>query len=116
MAEKKRTQIEVLAEIKEIEVLTDEQREVLDKVITNIKKKSTYKSKAKSKEYAEIEDKIVDILSAEPNRIFTCTEVVRAIGGEMNTQKLTPRLASLVAEGRVVKTVEKRVNHYSWAE
>lgn len=116
MAEKKRTQVEVLGEIKELEVLTEEQREVLEKVITSIQKKNSYKSKTKNKEHEVLEEKIVEVLSAEPNRIFTCAEIAKSIGGGLTTQKLTPRLASLVAEGRVVKTVEKRVNHYSWAE
>lgn len=116
MAEKKRTQVEVLGEIKALEVLTEEQREVLEKVITSIQKKNSYKSKTKNKEHEALEEKIVEVLSAEPNRIFTCAEVAKTIGGGLTTQKLTPRLASLVECGKIAKTVEKKVNHYQWAE
>lgn len=116
MAEKKRTQIEVLGEIKELEVLTEEQREVLEKVIASIQKKNSYKSKTKNKEHEALEEKIEEVLSAEPNRIFTCAEVAKSIGDGLTTQKLTPRLASLVECGKITKTVEKKVNHYQWAE
>ena len=113
---KKRTQREVLAEILETAELTEEQREVLEKIVANLIKKSTHKSTVKSQEHAELEEQVEEILSAEPNRIFTCGEVAKEIGNGMTTQKLTPRLASLVDCGKVIKTVEKRVNHYQWAE
>ena len=116
MAEKKRTQIEVLTEIIETVAVSDEQREVLEKVVASMRKKNSYKSATKSKEHIALEEKIAEVLSAEPNRIFTCAEVAKSIGDGMTTQKLTPRLASLVESGKVVKTVEKRTNHYKWAE
>lgn len=115
MAEKKRTQVEILKEMLETLELTSEQRELIEKLVTNIGKKNAHKTATKSKEHTELEEKIVAVMSAEPNRIFTCTEVVKAIG-EGTTQKLTPRLASLVECGKVTKTVEKRVNHYQWVE
>ena len=114
--EKKRTQVEVIEEIIATVDLTEEQSEVLGKVVAAIRKKNTYKSNAKNKEHAEIEERVESILSVEPNRIFTCAEVAKAYGEGMTTQKLTPRLASLVELGKVTKTVEKRVNHYKWAE
>ena len=113
---KKKTQREVLAEILETAELTTEQREVLEKIIANLIKKSTHKSETKSKEHAELEAQIEEILSAEPNRIFTCGEIAKEIGNGVNTQRLTPRLANLVNLEKVIKTVEKRVNHYQWAE
>ena len=113
---KKRTQREVLEEILENAELTAEQREVLEKIVANIKKKNAQKTAIKSKEHAELEEKIEEIISAEPNRIFTCGEVAKALGEGFTTQKITPRLASLVESGKLVKTVEKRVNNYKWAE
>ena len=117
MAEqKKRTQVEILEEMVETLEMTEEQTELIEKLITNIKKKNAQKSATKSKEHAELEEQIEEILSAEPNRIFTCGEIAKEIGNEVNTQRLTPRLANLVNLGKVIKTVEKRVNHYQWAE
>lgn len=113
---KKRTQREVLEEILANAELTAEQREVLEKIVANIKKKNAQKTATKSKEHTELEERIEKIISAEPNRIFTCAEVAKVLGEGLTTQKITPRLASLVESGKLVKTVEKRVNNYKWAE
>lgn len=115
MAEqKKRTQVEILKEMLETLELSTEQGELLEKLITNIQKKNAHKSATKNKEHEELEEQIEEILSAEPNRIFTCGEIAKAIG--LNTQKLTHRLLALVESGKIEKTVEKRVNHYQWIE
>lgn len=112
--QKKRTQVEVLTKILENADLTAEQREVLEKIVSNIKKKNSHKSATKNKEHEKLEEELLNIISAEPNRIFTCGELAKALNS--STQKLTPRLAALVEENKIVKTVEKRVNHYQLAK
>lgn len=115
MAEqKKRTQVEILEEMLETLDMTEEQTELIEKLVANIKKKNTQKSATKSKEHEELEEQIEEILSAEPNRIFTCAEIAKEMGS--STQKLTPRIKALVDLGKVEKTVEKRTNHYQWKE
>lgn len=117
MAEqKKRTQVEILEEMVETLEMTEEQTELIEKLIANIKKKNAQKSATKSKEHEALEEKIEEILSAEPNRIFTCGEIAKEFGNGMSTQKLTPRIKALVDLGKVEKTVEKRTNHYQWKE
>ena len=116
MAEqKKRTQVEILEEMLEtLDMTEEEQTELIEKLVANIQKKNAQKSATKSKEHEELEEQIEEILSAEPNRIFTCAEIAKEMGS--STQKLTPRIKTLVDLGKVEKTVEKRTNHYQWKE
>lgn len=113
MAEtKKVTQKEMYNSILEIEQLTDEQRDFIKKKIEQLDKKSGKASTKKSAEHQKLEDTILDVLGNEPNRLFSCSELVAIIGGDASTQRLTPRLKALVDEEKIKVQTEKRKNIY----
>jgi hypothetical protein len=80
--------------------------ELLDRKNSN----STHKETATQKANADLKSKILDSM-AEDTR-YTITEIGKLIGIESN-QKVSARLRVLETEGKVVKTVEKKVSYFS---
>lgn len=117
-----KTIAEKFAEIRDLEGLTTEMREFLDKEIEKVLKKNSHKSKAnkaKVEQQDKIEGVIMEVL-AGANEPMTATLISIAVGthiGEyVSTQKITPRCKALVDEGLIVKITEKKVNKYKVAE
>ena len=117
-----KTIAEKFAEIRDLEGLTTEMREFLDKEIDKVVKKNARKGKA-NKEKAEKQDKIEGVIMevlAGASEPLTATLISIAVGthlGEyVSTQKITPRCKALVDEGLIEKITEKKVNKYKVAE
>lgn len=117
-----KTIAEKFAEIRDLEGLTIEMREFLDKEIDKVVKKNAHKGKA-NKEKAEKQDKIEGVIMevlAGASEPLTATLISIAVGthlGEyVSTQKITPRCKALVDEGLIEKITEKKVNKYKVAE
>lgn len=117
-----KTIAEKFAEIRDLEGLTTEMREFLDKEIDKVVKKNAHKGKA-TKEKAEKQDKIEGVIMevlAGASEPLTATLISIAVGthlGEyVSTQKITPRCKALVDEGLIEKITEKKVNKYKVAE
>ena len=58
---------------------------------------------------------IADFLSARVGERFTCTELTKtcpACAG-LSTSKVSAQMSALLAEGKVSKTIEKRVSYFS---
>lgn len=117
-----KTIAEKFAEIRDLEGLTTEMREFLDKEIDKVVKKNAHKGKA-NKEKAEKQDKIESVIMevlAGASEPLTATLISIAVGthlGEyVSTQKITPRCKALVDEGLIEKITEKKVNKYKVAE
>jgi hypothetical protein len=117
-----KTIAEKFAEIRDLEGLTTEMREFLDKEIDKVVKKNAHKGKA-NKEKAEKQDKIEGVIMevlAGASEPLTATLISIAVGthlGEyVSTQKITPRCKALVDEGLIEKITEKKVNKYKVAE
>lgn len=76
-----------------------------------LEKKNSYKSDKPTKAQVEnegLKSQIMEVLGAEPNRLFTATEVVKAVNPELSNQRVSALLRQLVEAGSVVKTIDKR--------
>lgn len=92
--------------------LTDEaQIAFIDHELELLAKKNSYKSDKPTKAQVENEGlkaQIAEVLGAEPNRLFTATEVVKAVNPELSNQRVSALLRQMVESGVVVKTIDKR--------
>lgn len=117
----KKTVVEMYEEILAIEGLTDEQKAFLEKRIEITKKKNanrgngelTPKQKEKAEADTAIENAVVSAMAQGAS--YTASDLVKLLdrADVPNTQKLTPRLTALVADNKVVKTVEKGRTKYA---
>lgn len=62
-----------------------------------------------------LKEEVVDILSAESERLFTATEIQKAMKGDYSNQRVSGLLRSLKNEGRVTKIEEKRRSYFKIA-
>ncbi len=92
--------------------------EVMNHEMELLAKKNAYKSTkptATQKANEGIKADILNALTAEPNRLFTATEIVKAVNPELSNQRISALVNQLVDEGKVVKTVDKRKSYFSLA-
>lgn len=83
-----------------------------------LEKKNSYKStKPTATQVANegIKADILAVMTAEPNRLFTATELVKAVNPELSNQRISALVNQLVDEGKVAKTVDKRKSYFSLA-
>ena len=62
-----------------------------------------------------LQNEIADFLSVRTGERFTCTELTKmcpACNG-LSTSKVSAQMSALLAEGRVTKTIEKRISYFS---
>jgi hypothetical protein len=117
----KKTVVQMYEEILAIEGLTTEQKAFLEKRIELTKKKNakptggelTPKQREKMATELAVENAIVEVMN--PKVRYTPTDLVKVLNREdiTSTQKLTPRLTSMVETGRLIKTTDKGRNYYS---
>ena len=100
-------------------VLTDEaQIAFIDHELELLAKKNAYKSdKPTAAQVANegIKTQIMEVLTAEPNRLFTATEVGKAVNPDLSNQRISALLRQLVEDGKVTKTVDKRKSYFQLA-
>ena len=84
-----------------------------------LEKKNSYKSTKPTKTQvanAALKAEIVDILKAEPNRLFTASEVLKALDNpELSGSKVTSMITQLKNDGIVVRTEDKRKAYFQIA-
>lgn len=116
----KKTVVQMYEELLAIPNLTDEQKSFLEKRIEITKKKNanrggepTPKQLEKMAENKALQDKVVAVMNADTK--YTPTDLVKMVDDTAipNTQKLTPLLTALVADGVLVKETEKGRSVYS---
>ena len=116
----KKTVVQMYEELLAIEGLTQEQKDFLTKRIEITKKKNanrstepTPKQLEKMAETKALQDKVVAVMTADTK--YTPTDLVKLVDDPAipNTQKLTPMLTALVADGVLVKDSEKGRSVYS---
>lgn len=112
------TALEMVLAIDEVKA-NDELAEKLTALKESVSKKSTSKSNkpnAKQKANEEIKEKIMEILFAEPTRLFTISEICKAYTDEeLSNQKVSSLVRQLVAENKVKRTEDKRKAYFSIA-
>jgi hypothetical protein len=117
----KKTVVQMYEELLAIPTLTAEQKTFIEKRIEITKNKNakregaepTPKQKEKMAQDTAIETAVVGVMAQGAK--YTATDLVKCLDREdvPSTQKLTPRLTTLVDNGKVVKVVEKGRTYYS---
>ena len=112
------TALEMVLAIDEVKA-NDELAEKLTALKESVSKKSTSKSNkpnAKQKANEEIKEKLMEILFAEPTRLFTISEICKLYTDEeLSNQKVSSLVRQLVAEDKVKRTEDKRKAYFSIA-
>ena len=112
------TALDMVLAIDEVKA-NDELTEKLIALKESVSKKSTSKSNkpnAKQKANEEIKEKIMEILFAEPTRLFTISEICKSYTDEeLSNQKVSSLVRQLVAENKVKRTEDKRKAYFSIA-
>ena len=62
-----------------------------------------------------LREEIIEILSNEPEHLFTATEVQKAMKNEYSNQRVSALLKQLKEEGKVEKIQEKRKSYFKLA-
>ena len=111
------TALDMVLAIEEVKA-NDELVEKLTALKTSVSKKSTSKSgkpTAKQKANEEIKAKILALMaSAEPNRLFTISEICKMYTDEeLSNQKVSSLMRQLVAEGKADRVEDKRKAYFS---
>lgn len=116
----KKTVVEMFEELMAIPTLTEEQKNFLEKRIEITKKKNanrstepTPKQKEKMAHDAELRGKVVAVMAEGVT--YTPSELVKLVDNAEipNTQKITPMLTALVADGVLTKGTVKGRSVYS---
>ena len=116
----KKTVVQMYEELLAIQGLTQEQKDFLAKRIEITKNKNakrstepTPKQLEKMAETKALQDKVVAVMTADTK--YTPTDLVKLVDDPAipNTQKLTPMLTALVADGVLIKDSEKGRSVYS---
>ena len=63
-----------------------------------------------------LKEEIMEILAKEPNRLFTATEIQKAMSGEYSNQRVSALLRQLKDEGKVTKVEDKRKSFFQYVE
>lgn len=112
------TALDMVLAIDEVKA-NDELAEKLTALKESVSKKSTSKSNkpnAKQRANEEIKEKIMEILFAEPTRLFTISEICKSYTDEeLSNQKVSSLVRQLVAENKVKRTEDKRKAYFSIA-
>ena len=112
------TALDMVLAIDEVKA-NDELAEKLTALKESVSKKSTSKSNkptAKQKANEEIKEKLMEILFAEPTRLFTISEICKLYTDEeLSNQKVSSLVRQLVAEDKVKRTEDKRKAYFSIA-
>lgn len=112
------TALDMVLAIDEVKA-NDELTEKLIALKESVSKKSTSKSNkpnAKQKANEEIKEKLMEILFAEPTRLFTISEICKLYTDEeLSNQKVSSLIRQLVAENKVKRTEDKRKAYFSIA-
>lgn len=114
----KMTYAKALTEAIACEALSPEVREKLEALLAQQNKKSSAEKKpTKTQEANKALSEVVLSLMREHGAPMTVTEVFNAMpeGSVSSTQKVSALVRALLLEGKVVKTVEKRVSYFSVA-
>lgn len=87
--------------------------EKLQNVMASYAKKSSSPKKPTQTQLdnEKIKDSIVSLLSAEPTRLFTVTEIAKTLGDYSN-QKISALCTALKGDNLIVKVEDKRKSYY----
>lgn len=110
------TQKEILARIRSVMADDAEVVAYCDKKIAQLSAKATSANSKKSAEDEKYFIAISEVLAGD--KVMRATEILNALSSQfegLTIQKVTSMLTKMVANGEVVKTVEKKVSTFSLA-
>jgi DNA-binding transcriptional ArsR family regulator len=115
--EKKMTKAQMFAQIKANYALTKAEVEFIDHEIELLTRKNTTEKKPTAKQTANdgIKTAIVEALTADPNRLFTITELTKTVPNlpeDMTPQRMSALVRQLKEAGVVERIEEKRVAYF----
>lgn len=86
--------------------------------LLNRKNASDRKLTGNAAENVELKKEVLEILSAEPNRLFTATEVWKKMKDweKFSNQRVSSLLRQLIDEGKAVKTKDKKKSLFQLAD
>lgn len=93
--------------------------ELLAKKSASSKGNTTRKPTAQQIANAGIKDRILAMLAENPNRIYSATEIAKAMSteaDEVSTSRASALLSQLVKNNEVTKVTEKRKSYFQHAE
>ena len=118
MANVKMTRVEMLNAIKEVPQVAENQEMVdfIDKQIAQLAKRKSAESKTQ-KENKALMEVVVDAM-AVLNKPATATQIMKsdAYLSELSLPKVSALLKKLIEEGRVERTIEKKIALFSLVE
>ena len=110
--EKKMTKAQMFAQIKTNHNLSADEIAFIDHELELLAKKNSAEKKptAQQTANASIGEAIVAHLSAEPNRLFTITEIIKEVPecADLTNQRVSAIVRGLKDEGKVERVEEKR--------
>ena len=118
MANKKMTKRDYFNAILSKYPLTDEEKAFVEHELELLTKKNSADKKPTAQQVANdgIKTAIADGMTA--NRLYTVTELIKEIPecAELTNQRVSALLRQMIADGTVVKTVDKRKSYFQLAE
>ena len=103
--------IDKVAENAELIKFIDHELELLDR-----KNLSDRKLSGNALVNVGLKEEIMGILAKEPKRLFTATEIQKAMSGEYSNQRISALLKQLKEDGKVIKVEDKRKSFFQFAE
>ena len=98
--------------------LTDDEKAFVEHELELLTKKNSADKKPTAQQVANdgIKTAIAEGMTA--NRLYTVTELIKEIPecAELTNQRVTARLRQMIADGTVVKTVDKRKSYFQIVE
>ena len=115
----KMTNLKAVAYVLENCTLPADVREKMEKIQASFEKKASGERKPTATQVANegLKMAILSYMEENANRLFTVTELIKEVPEleGLSTQKVSPLMAKLVDELKVVKVVEKRKSYFQIA-
>lgn len=115
----KMTNLKAVAYVLENCELPTDVREKMEKIQASFEKKATGERKPTPTQLANaiLKVAILSYMTEQPERLFSISELIKEVPEleGLSTQKVSPLMAKLVDELKVVKVVEKRKSYFQIA-
>ena len=118
MANKKMTKRDYFNAILSKYPLTDDEKAFVEHELELLVKKNSSEKKPTAQQTANESIKTAIAEGMTPNRLYTVTELIKEIPecAELTNQRVSALLRQRIADGTVVKTVDKRKSYFQIVE
>ena len=121
MDNKRMTKAQMFAQLKANYPLTEDEVKFIDHELELLAKKNSAEKKPTAKQTANevIKQSILDTMTADPNRLFTITELTKEVPNlpeDVTPNKISALVRQLKDAGQVVRIEEKRKAYFRIAQ